>query len=63
MLGMSKEVEVESGYRIVATEVEYRRKNFVKIFIPSITISFKSGFLFRNFFLLLFKFSLGESEL
>ena len=57
MLGMSKEAWRESGKRFVAPGVEERYKNFGTIAIPFITITLKDNFMFRNFLLLLYKFS------
>ena len=51
MVGMIKEVEGEIFYRIVALAVEYIRKNFGTIAIPSITL--KADFMLINFLLLL----------
>ena len=51
------------GNRIVVPTVEEILKRFGTIAIPSITITLKDGFLFRNFLLLFYKFSGGNSYL
>ena len=62
MVGMSKETSGENGDIIVVPEVEERRKSFGVISIPTITITLKADFLFRNSLLLFYKFSWGDSE-
>ena len=51
MVGMIKEVKGAFFDRIVALAVEYIRKNFGTIAIPSITL--KAAFMLINFLLLL----------
>ena len=53
----------ESGNRVVAPAVKQRCKTFGTISIPSISSTITVGFLFRNFLLLLFKFSQGKYDL
>ena len=50
-------------YRVVAPAVKERCKHFVTISIPSITTTLKTGFLFRFFLVLLYKFSQRKYDL
>ena len=59
---MIKDTYVESCDGVLAPAVEYRCKKIGTIYIPSITITLKSDFLFRKILLPLYKLSRVNSE-
>ena len=63
MVGMSKEVLLESYDRVMVPSLEERYKQCGTIAISSVPITLKADFLCRIFFLLLFKLSQGNSDL